>query len=215
MIQTNLPDTLSPVTLKPIRSVKGQLRFYFLTGIVVAAPLVITAMVVHSVIRSVDAWMEPLLPADITRLAVPGLGLILAVISVTLIGALTANVVGRFIVSHGDRLIARVPFFGSIYKPVRQVFDALMKPGGQSFREVVLIEYPGPGSESLAFITGDAPEILGPGKVTVFLPTSPSIYTGFLLYMNRDKIKPVDMTVEHAIQIVISAGLAGGKSPVG
>ncbi len=195
----------------PVRSVKGQLRFYFLTGVVVAAPLVITAWLVHSVIKSVDEWVEPLLPADISRLAVPGLGLLLAAVGVTLLGALTANVIGRYIVSHGDRLIARVPLFGAIYRPVRQVFDALMKPGGQSFREVVLIEYPGPGSESLAFVTGNAPEIFGTDKVIVFLPTSPSIYTGFLLYVSRDKLKPLDMTVENAIQMVISAGLAGGK----
>ncbi len=195
----------------PARSVKGQLRFYFLTGVVVAAPLIITALLVHYVIKSVDNWVEPFLPADISRLAVPGLGLLLAVAGVTLLGALTANVIGRYLVTHGDRLIARVPLFGAIYRPVRQVFDALMKPGGQSFREVVLIEYPGPGSESLAFVTGNAPAIFGDDKVIVFLPTSPSIYTGFLLYIDRSKLKRIDMSVENAIQLVISAGLAGGK----
>lgn len=195
------------------RTVKGRLRFYFLTGIVVAAPLIITLLLIRTIINAVDDWVEPILPAGIARLAVPGLGLLLAAIVVTVLGALTANVVGRYLVGWGDRVVARVPLVGAIYRPVRQVIDSLMKPGGQSFREVVLVEFPGPGSETIAFITADAPASLGEDKVAVFLPTSPSIYTGFLLFMPRDQIRPAGISVETAIQLLVSAGLAANHQP--
>ncbi len=190
----------------------GLLRRYFLTGVVAAVPLIVTLWVVQAVVRTVDAWVKPLLPQAITALAVPGLGLLLALVGLTLLGLITANVAGRYLLHTMDRLLARIPVIGGIYKPMRQVFESF-RPGARSFRSVVLIDYPHSGSQSLAFITADAPAEIGAGKVAVFVPTSPNLYAGFLLYVAESKLTPLAMSVEDAIRLQVSLGMAKTSLP--
>ncbi len=191
---------------KTSTSASALLRRYFLTGVVAAIPLVATFWLINAVVRTVDAWVAPLLPKS--AIAVPGVGLLLALVGLTLLGMITANVAGRYVLQAMDRLLIRIPFVGTIYKPMRQVFETF-RPGARSFRSVVLIEYPHPGSQSLAFITADAPAEIGKGKVTVFVPTSPNLYAGFLLYVEESKLIPLQMSVEEAIRLQVSAGMAG------
>jgi uncharacterized membrane protein len=190
----------------------GLLRRYFLTGVVAAVPLIVTLWVVQAVVRTVDAWVTPLLPEAITALAVPGLGLLLALIGLTLLGVVTANVFGRYLLQAMDRLLMRIPFIGGIYKPMRQVLESF-RPGARSFRSVVLVAYPHPGTQSLAFVTADAPAEVGAGKVAVFVPTSPNLYAGFLLFVDESKLTPLAMSVEEAIRLQVSAGMAGSNPP--
>jgi uncharacterized membrane protein len=193
-------------------TIASLIRRYFLTGVVAAVPLIITLWVAQAVVRTVDAWVTPLLPKAITALAVPGLGLLLAFAGLTLLGMITANVAGRYVLGALDRLLMRIPFIGGIYKPMRQVFESF-RPGARSFRSVVLIDYPHPGTKSLAFITADAPAEIGADKVAVFVPTSPNLYAGFLLYVDADKLTPLAMSVEEAIRLQVSAGMAVTHPP--
>jgi uncharacterized membrane protein len=204
-MQPSPPAKTSPMAL---------LRRYFFTGVVAALPLIATYWLISLTVRTVDSWVAPLLPAAIKPYAVPGLGLLLALFGLTLLGMLTANVAGRYVLGAADRLIARIPLVGSIYKPVRQVFDTF-RPGARSFRSVVLVDYPHPGSQSLAFITADAPAEIGAGKVAVFVPTSPNLYAGFLLYVEESKLTKLSMSVEEAIRLQVSAGMAQSGSPPG
>jgi uncharacterized membrane protein len=182
------------------------LRRYFLTGVVAAVPLVVTFWFVRAVVRWVDALVAPILPK--AAQALPGIGLLLALLGLILLGLVTANVAGRYLLSLMDRLLNRIPVVGNIYKPVRQMFETF-RPGARSFRSVVLIDYPHPGTKSLAFITADAPAEIGAGKVAVFVPTSPNLYAGFLLYVEESKLTPLQMSVEDAIRLQVSAGMAG------
>jgi uncharacterized membrane protein len=194
------------------RKLSGRLRTYFLTGVVVAAPLVISGALVVWVINSIDNLVRPLLPQQLAQFALPGIGLVLAVIGLTLLGAITANVVGRFLLRIGDDVLSRLPVIGSIYRPMRQMFDTLVKPGGRSFREVVFFEYPRPGAWCLAFVTSDSPDALGPDHVCLFVPTSPNLYAGFLIHVRRSSTRPAGMTVEEALKFQVSMGLASSES---
>jgi uncharacterized membrane protein len=184
-----------------------RVQRYFLTGVVVAVPLMVTVWLVSAAVRTVDAWVAPLLPKSVATLAVPGLGLLLALLGFTLLGLLTANVVGNFLLRWLDRLLIRIPIFSTVYKPVRQLFETF-RPGARSFRAVVLVDYPHPGTQSLAFVTADAPAAFGAGKVAVFVPTSPNLYAGFLLYVDESKLTRLDISVEEAIQLQVSVGMA-------
>jgi uncharacterized membrane protein len=197
---------IDPVT--PRRTVKGSLRTYFLTGIVVAAPLVISGSVVVWLIRLVDDAVRPVLPQELAPFAIPGFGLALAVVSLTLLGAVTANVVGRFLLRMGDDVFSRVPILGNLYRPVRQVFDTLVKPGARSFREVVMVEYPRKGTWVLAFVTGPAPPAAGEDMLSVFVPTSPNLYAGFLIFVARSETKASGLSVDDAVKFQLSMGLA-------
>jgi uncharacterized membrane protein len=194
------------------QKLSGRLRTYFLTGIVVAAPLVISGALVIWVINSIDGMVRPLLPQSLAHYAVPGLGLVLAVIGLTLLGAITANVVGRFLLRIGDDVLSRLPVIGSIYRPMRQMFDTLVKPGGRSFRDVVFFEYPRAGAWSLAFVTSESPDVLGPDHVCLFVPTSPNLYAGFLIHVPRSDTRPAGMSIEEALKFQVSMGLAATES---
>jgi uncharacterized membrane protein len=192
----------------PKRTVKGRLRTYLLTGIVVAAPLVISGSVVVWLIRMVDNLVRPLLPAPMAAIAIPGFGLVLAVVSLILLGAVTANVAGRYLLRIGDEVFSRVPLLGNLYRPVRQVFDTLVKPGARSFREVVLVEYPRQGAWVLGFVTGPAPAASGENMLSLFIPTSPNLYAGILIFVPRENTKPSGLSVDEAVTFQLSMGLA-------
>jgi uncharacterized membrane protein len=197
----------------PKASLGSLARRYFLTGLVVAAPLLITIYLITSVINLIDGWVRPLFPPAWAAAALPGLGVLIVVASLILLGALAANVVGRTLVRWGEELISRVPVIRSVYRPLRQVFQTMMSPSGRSFREVVTFEYPRPGIWVIGFVTGSASPLLRdpagqPSLVNVFLPTTPNLYAGFLLLVPRDDLRPVAMSVEEAIKYVASAGMA-------
>jgi uncharacterized membrane protein len=206
----------------PKKTVFSYLRTYFFTGIVVAAPLLITLSVVQLIITSIDDVIRPFLPPSLANIAVPGFGLAIAVLGLTLLGAITANLVGRLVLDWADRMLFRIPLIKLIYKPVKQVFDRLMRPGAKTFRDVVLIEYPRPGAYALAFKTSPAPKAVndalngatdGLALECVFVPTSPNLYAGFLLMLPASALTPVAMSVEQAISTLVSAGIASNPQP--
>lgn len=204
------------------RSVGQILRGYFLTGLVVAAPVIITAYFLTFVIESVDSLVRPFFPQQFARFGVPGLGLLVVVMSLTLLGAITANVIGRWLLRIWDALLLRVPIVRAIYRPVKQMFDTIIGPDSQSFREVVLAPYPHPDSWAIAFVTSPAPPqvskaLAGKGaaeyeaRVTVYVPTAPNLYAGYLLILPRSALRPLDMSVDEAIRTIVSMGTATRK----
>ena len=194
----------------------SRLRTYFLTGLVVAAPVTITVVLVMWFVDFVDAWFTPMIPdryqperyLDFT---VPGLGLIIAVVLLTILGALTANLLGRTLVNYGERLVGRMPLVRNIYSALKQIFETVLSQSQQSFREVALIEYPRRGVYSIAFVTtaakGEVQARADEEMVSVFLPTTPNPTSGFLLFVPRRDVITLEMSVEDAAKLVISAGL--------
>ncbi len=195
-----------------------RLRSYFLTGLVIAAPISITVYVTWWFIRFVDTWFKPLLPAQYDPdtylpFTIPGVGLVVALFFLTLLGALAANLFGRTVVRYGERLLDQMPVVRNVYRALKQIFETVLSQSNQSFRQVGLIEYPRKGLWALVFISTEtrgevADRADGDGDMlSVFLPTTPNPTSGFLLFVPRADIKILDMSVEEAAKLVISAGL--------
>jgi uncharacterized membrane protein len=195
-----------------------RLRNYFLTGLVVAGPLAITVYLTWSFITWVDDKVRPFIPLDYrpeTYLPwpIPGTGLVVAFFTITMLGFLTANLVGRTLVEAGEMLLDRMPLVRSIYKGLKQVFETLFSESGSSFRRVGLVEFPAPGMWSLVFlsqspggeITARLP--LQDEYVSAFMPCTPNPTTGFFFYVPRREVIELDIPVEAAAKLIMTAGL--------
>lgn len=197
----------------------SRLRNYFLTGFIVTAPLAITAYLAWSFVGWVDGWVKPYIPdrynpETYLPFAIPGFGLLVAIILITLVGFLTANIIGRTVVGIGESLLDRMPLVRSIYRGLKQIFETVLSNRANSFNKVALIEYPRREVWSLAFISSERKnEVTGAiepnsgDSVAVFLPSTPNPTTGFLLYVPRNDIIELAMSVEEAAKLIISAGL--------
>jgi uncharacterized membrane protein len=198
-------------------SFMGRIRNYFLTGLVVAGPVLITAYLTWSFITWVDNLVQPFIPPTYrpeTYLPwpIPGTGLVIAFVVLTLLGFLTANLVGRSLVELGEGLLNRMPIVRPVYKTMKQIFETLFSKDGSSFRKVALAEFPAPGMWSLVFISqppsSDLVAKLPAGEhVSCFLPCTPNPTTGFFFYVKRAELIELDITVENAMTLLISAGM--------
>ena len=198
-------------------SFAGRLRNYFLTGLVVAGPLLITTYLTWSFVTWVDDWVRPFIPPAYrpeTYLPwpIPGTGLVIAIIALTLLGFLTANLVGRSLVELGEGLLNRMPIVRPVYKTMKQIFETLFSKTGSSFRTVALVEFPAPGMWSLVLLSqppsGDLVAKLPQGDyVSAFLPCTPNPTTGFFFYVLRKDLIELDISVENAMTLLISAGM--------
>ena len=198
------------------RGLWGRLRAYFLAGILVTAPIGITGYLAWIAIDLIDRSVTPMIPAKYNPetylpFSIPGLGLLVLAVVLTLIGALTAGIVGRLIVRTGERLLNRMPVVRSIYAATKQIFETVFAHQATAFREAVLVEYPRRGIWAVGFITGttqgEVQNLTEEETVNIFLPTTPNPTSGFLLFIPRDDVVKLDMTVEEAIKMVISGGI--------
>lgn len=199
------------------RTLLGALRTYFLTGLVVTAPIYITFYLMLWFVEFLDNYFRPWIPeiywpTTYLPFDIPGVGVVLALVLLTLIGGLTANFLGRGFLKLADRLIRQIPMAGTVYTALRQIFQTAVREDGASFSQVALIEYPRKGLNAIAFVTKAADrrvnEATGKNMVGVFLPTTPNPTSGFLLFVPEDELTILDMTVEEGARLVISAGLA-------
>ena len=206
--------------MKDNKSILTKIRGYFLTGIIVTAPVGLTFYVSFLFIGFIDAKVRNIIPVqyhydNILPFEIPGLGLLFVFIMLTFIGFLTAGLIGRYIIKLGERIIARLPIIRSVYGALKQIFESVLKTSSKSFREVVLIEYPRKGIWAIGFITGDTKgEVqysLKEEIVNVFLPTTPNPTSGFLLFVPRKDLKVLNMNVEEGIKMVISGGIVTPK----
>jgi uncharacterized membrane protein len=197
----------------------ARLRNYFLTGLVIAAPLVLTIYITWSLIKWIDSWVKPFIPARYNPdvylpFSVPGFGLVVALVALTLLGFLAANFVGRTLVNYGELILGRMPIIRNLYGALKQIFETVLSSRAKSFQSVGLIEFPRKGVWSLAFIatqtTGEIGARLGkPGDefVTAFIPPTPAPTAGFLVFIRAREVIRLDMSVEEAAKLVLSAGL--------
>ena len=203
-------------TKVPVLSFGQRMRAYFFAGILVIAPISITLYLAWLFIGFVDNRVTPLLPANYNPetylpFALPGLGLVILVIVLTLTGALTAGFMGRMWLRISERFLARMPVIRNIYSAVKQIFETVLADHSKAFREAVLVEYPRRGIWAIAFITGrtegEVQNITEEECINIFLPTTPNPTSGFLLFVPKKDLIPLSMTVEEAIKMVISGGI--------
>lgn len=194
----------------------ARLRAYFFAGILVTAPIGITLYLTWLIIDFVDGQVTPLIPARYNPetylpFGIPGLGVVVAVVFLTVIGALTAGLLGRWLVRASDRIMQRMPVVRNIHSALKQILETVLAQQSKAFRQVVLVEYPRRGIWTLGFITGEtAGEVqsVTEGDVlNVFIPTTPNPTSGFLLFVPRADALVLSMTVEEGIKMVISGGI--------
>jgi uncharacterized membrane protein len=196
----------------------GRFRNYFLTGLVVAGPVAITLYLTWWFVTWVDGLVRPFVPIayrpeTYLPFGLPGSGLIVAVVALTLLGFLTANLIGRSLVDLGERILGRIPAVRAIYRGLKQVFETLFSGQNSSFRRVGLVEFPSPGMWSIVLISqSPSAEVARslPGDeehISVFLPCSPNPTTGFFFYVPKSKIVEVEMSAEDAATLIMSAGV--------
>src|SRR3990170_5618668 len=198
----------------------ARLRGYFLTGLIVVGPVAITLYVVWWFINLVDAWVKPLLPQaylpeTYLPFNVPGVGLIVGIFGLMVVGALAAGLFGRTIVSYGEMMLDRMPVVRGVYRLVKQIFTTVFSKSGTSFKRVGLLEFPRRGLYCLVFLAGDPPgeveEKIGGGNplITVFMPNGPNPTTGFIVFVPASEVISLDLAVEDAAKLIVSAGLVG------
>ncbi len=195
----------------------GRLRGYFLAGLVVVVPIAITIWLAWWFISLFDRWVKPLIPEiynpdHYLPFTVPGVGLLFTVVVITLIGALTANLLGRSLIAWWERILDRMPVLRSIYRGSKQIVHTAFSRGTHNFRSVGLMEYPRPGVHVVAFIARelDSGELgMEPGTpmYACFMPTTPNPTSGFLFFVRQEQVRILDISVEDAAKLVISAGL--------
>jgi uncharacterized membrane protein len=203
--------------LKQARGLMGRIRTYFLTGLVVAGPAAVTLWLIWWFVTWVDNVVRPFIPADYRPetylpVNVPGSGLIIVFVALTVLGFLTANLIGRKLVDFGESLLSRMPIVRPIYRTTRQIFHTLFSKSESSFRRVGLVEFPSPGMWSLVFLTNAPTEEISSRlpateHVSAFMPCTPNPTTGFFFYVPKRDVIDLDITVEQAMTVIMSAGI--------
>lgn len=195
----------------------ARLRTWFLTGLIVAGPLALTVWIVWWFIALIDGWMKPLVPAAMwpdqyLPMRIPGVGVVVAFLGLTLLGFLAANIAGRTLLGVGETILDRMPVVRSIYKSLKQIFETVFSQTGSGFRRVGLVQYPAPGMWSIVFISAPpspavADHLPAVQHVSVFLPCTPNPTTGFYFYLPAADVVEVPITPEEAAKLIMSAGL--------
>ena len=197
-----------------------RLHAYFLAGILVTGPIAFTLWITWSIIDFIDRAVSHLVPTSYNPSTyfpfnIPGFGLVVAVVALTLIGWLTAGYAGRLLLRLSDRIMKRMPVVRGIYGAFKQIFETVLAKRSNTFREVVLVEWPRRGMWTVAFVTaqgeGEIRSNVAPETVGLYVPTTPNPTSGYLVYVAREEIVPLAMSVEDGIKLVISGGIITPK----
>lgn len=199
----------------------ARLRAYFLTGIVIAAPLFLTVTITWWFVQWIDGLVDPFIPPfyrpdSYLRFSIPGFGLLVALIFITLLGFLTRNYVGSRLVEVGENLLGHMPIIRGLYRGLKQIFETVITTQDKAFRTVGLIEYPRRGTWAVVFIAGETRGEIRrklDDTIAVYLPTTPNPTSGFLLFVKRSEVTILDMSLEDAAKLVISGGLVTPETP--
>lgn len=202
---------------KNSNSFGGRIKNYFFTGVIVAAPVAITIYMSYHLVIWINDVTSRLIPqkwtiGNFVPYAVPGLGLLLLLVILFLIGMLTTGYVGRFFVNLWEKIIRKMPIVSSIYSLIKQIFETFLSQKNRSFSEVVLVEYPRKGLWTIAFVSkrdtgGEVEKKTGKQKLSIYVPTTPNPTSGFLIFVDKNDVIKLDMSVEEGIKYVISCGI--------
>jgi len=191
------------------------LRRYFVAGLLFWVPIAVTVLILGLLVEFLDRTLLLLplkyRPEALLGFAVPGLGVLLAVVVVLLTGIVVANLLGRRLLQFWEALLSRIPLVRSIYSAAKQVMETMVSGNGKSFREVVMIEYPRKGLWTLAFVTGDAmpqaKQRVGEELINIYVPTTPNPTSGFFLMIPEKEVMRLDLSVEDGFKLILSTGV--------
>ena len=196
------------------------MKKYLITGLLVWIPLVITVWVLQAVVGTLDRSILLLppnwRPDHLFGFSIWGIGALLSLGVVLLTGLVASNFFGQRLVKVWEGALNRIPVVKSIYSSVKQVSDTLLGPGGQAFRQALLVQYPREGSWTIAFLTGhpsgEVATRLTQDFVSVYVPTTPNPTSGFFLMMPQKDVIELDMSVDAALKYIISMGVVGPEN---
>jgi uncharacterized membrane protein len=198
------------------------MKRYLIAGLIVWVPLGITIWVLAFLINTLDQILlvlpESVRPDTVLGFHMPGLGVVLSAAILLLTGVIAANFAGARLISLWEALLSRIPFVKSIYSGVKQVSDTLLSDSSYAFRKALLVEFPYPGSWTIAFLTG-APaaavtKFLDEEYVSVYVPTTPNPTSGYFVMLPKSHVHELDMTVDEALKYIISMGVVAPKPHV-
>lgn len=200
-----------------------SLKTYFLTGILVSAPLAITIYLAVELINFIDKKVTGLIPAEYNPenylpYGIPGLGLVILLVALVLIGMVASGFIGNALIKMMNKLIAKMPVVSGIYSALRKILETVMGGGQTSaFRQAVLVQYPRPDLWTIAFITGEVysgiQKNVKKELVSIYVPTTPNPTSGFLIFVPKKDIIPLELRVDDAWKIIISTGIVTPDSP--
>ncbi|MFP4098383.1 MAG: DUF502 domain-containing protein [Alphaproteobacteria bacterium] len=194
----------------------ARLRRYLLTGILVTAPISITIYLTYIFLTFVDNKVVRLLPAEwyeaiYPKTTIPGLGLIVVITTFVLIGWFATNFLGRLFIRISEYIVDQMPVIRTLHGAIKQIFETIMASQSTAFREVVMLEYPRKGLWSIGFVTGmskgEVQSLTAQETVNVFVPTTPNPTSGYLLFVPKQELKYLSMSVEEGVKLVVSAGI--------
>ena len=211
------PDSMDPI-LGPApepshRSRRRKFRNTIMAGVTVIAPLWITMWVLITLFKWADGFSAPLIRQLAKGLGypefhIPGLGFLLTFSILWLVGTITANVVGKRLLHNAREAIESLPIVRTIYAPIHQLMETMTSSEKAGFKKVVLVEYPRVGLWTLGFLAGDVPQGKEKPAHSIFVPTAPNPTTGFMLIVPPEQLRPTELSVEAAFQMIVSAGVA-------
>jgi len=190
----------------------------FVTGLFILIPLLVTIYILYLVVVSMDSFIAPIVKGITVQLTgralfVPGTGLVLLIIIAYLIGVGVSNYMGKKLLTYGEGLLRKIPFVKGIYSSVKDITDAFSSERRESFKEVVLAEFPVQGSFAIGFITSRTRIDADKTMCSVFIPTTPNPTSGYLLMIPEDRLIFLDMPVDRALKYIVSFGIGHTEFP--
>lgn len=182
-----------------------KLRRQFITGILISIPLGATILILVWIFNAVDNLLQPLI-TNIWGHALPGVGFGVTVVLIYLVGVIASNVLGKRLVHYGESLLSRVPIFRQLYSTIKHIVDSFSAPDKTSFLQVVLVEFPRKGMRAIGFVTNESTDKSGQKLLNILIPNSPNPMSGFLQIVKEEEVVRTNVSVDQALQMIVSAG---------
>ncbi len=201
-------------SIENFRRIMSKIKRYFVTGLLITLPLFITLYLLFAIFRFIDGIWGKVINYYLRKhlgFSVPGLGFILGLITVVIVGFIATNFIGKRVFQGLERWFLKLPFIRQVYPAARQIVDSFISKESPAFKKVVLVEYPSKGMWSIGFLTNEsfeeAQNITGKQLLHVFIATTPSPLSGFLVLVPKDEVKILDISIEDGIKLIVSGGI--------
>lgn len=192
------------------RGIFEKLRRFFLAGLLVVVPIMVTFLILRMLFRAVDGLLSPLMTHLVGR-EIPGVGLLATIVIVFLAGFFISSVFGSRLYSIGELLFIKTPLVRTLYGGAKQLMESMFLPSGKAFKQVVLVEYPRLGTWALGFVGGEL-NVNGKNLISVFVPHTPTPFTGVVVNYPPEEVLPLSISVEEGIKFVVSGGIVAPPS---
>lgn len=183
-----------------------KLSSLFLAGLAALLPLAISLYLIWWIFIKIDRLLAPIL-ISITGKATPGVGFLITVALIVLVGFISTSILGNKLVDFWEKIVLKTPILGKMYGTVKKIVNSFLSPDRSSFKQAVLVEFPREGAYSIGFITNDNFSHIDEENYCLFVPTTPNPTSGFFIIVPQEKVKLLDIPVEKAFELLISAGM--------